>query len=159
LSGEKKQSTAASNVPPEVLQEQERTAGQVGTSTTPRTYSGLFDQESPDFNIPWNLTLSYMFSQNQTDPQLKVRSSSVNATLSFNLTEKWKFSAAGSYDFVRKEFAAPSLNIYRDLHCWEMNFSWFPVGFYRGYRLELRIKAPQLQDLKVTKQGSARGIY
>jgi hypothetical protein len=146
-------------VPQEVLQEQERTSGQVGASTTPRTYSGLFDQESPDFNIPWNLTLSYIFSQNQSDPRVKVRSSSVNATLSFNLTEKWKFSTAGSYDFVRKEFAAPSLNIYRDLHCWEMNFSWFPIGFYRGYRLELRIKAPQLQDLKVTKQGSARGTY
>jgi hypothetical protein len=83
----------------------------------------------------------------------------VNATLSFNLTEKWRFSTGGSYDFVRNEFAAPSVNIYRDLHCWEMNFTWFPIGFYRGYRLELRIKAPQLQDLKVTKQGSARGTY
>ena len=40
-----------------------------------------------------------------------------------------------------------------------MNLTWFPIGFYRGYRLELRVKAPQLQDLKVTKQGSARGTY
>jgi hypothetical protein len=40
-----------------------------------------------------------------------------------------------------------------------MNFTWFPVGFYRGYRVEIRLKAPQLQDLKITKQGSARGTY
>ena len=159
LSGEKKQPSSTTNVPQEVFQEQERASGQVGASAEPRTYSGLYEQETPDFNIPWNMTLSYTFSQNQSNPQQKSRSSSVNATLSFNLTEKWRFSTGGSYDFVRNEFAAPSVNIYRDLHCWEMNFTWFPIGFYRGYRLELRIKAPQLQDLKVTKQGSARGTY
>ena len=159
LSGEKKSTPATTNVPSEVTQEQERALGQVASSVQPRTYTGMFEQETPDFNIPWNLMLSYSFSQSQFDPRQKIISSTVNATLSFNLTEKWRFSTGGSYDFVRKEFAAPSVNIYRDLHCWEMNFTWFPTGFYRGYRLELRIKAPQLQDLKVTKQGSARGTY
>jgi lipopolysaccharide assembly outer membrane protein LptD (OstA) len=159
LSGTKKPSSSSTSVPKEVTEEEERASGKVGTSTVPQTYSGLFGEETPDFDIPWNLTLSYTFSQTQSDPRVKFRSSSVNASLSFNLTEKWKFSTAGSYDFVRNEFAAPSVNVYRDLHCWEMNFTWFPIGFYRGYRLELRIKAPQLQDLKVTKQGSARGTY
>jgi hypothetical protein len=40
-----------------------------------------------------------------------------------------------------------------------MNFNWIPKGGYRGFRLEIRVKAPQLQDLKITKQGSARGVY
>jgi hypothetical protein len=159
LSGEKSQSSSSTGVPSNVAQEQQRASGQVAQPAQPRTYSGLFEPESPDFSIPWNLTLSYTFSQSQPNPSVKSRSSSVNASLSFNLTEKWKFTGSGSYDFVQKEFAAPSVTVYRDLHCWEMNFSWFPIGFYRGYRLELRIKAPQLQDLKVTKQGSARGTY
>jgi lipopolysaccharide assembly outer membrane protein LptD (OstA) len=158
LSGEKKKAPSAS-VPPTVTQEQERASGQIGQPTQQRTYTGLFEPETPDFDIPWNLTLGYSFTQSQFDPEQKIHSSSLNASLSFNLTEKWKFTGSGSYDFVRKEFAAPSVTIYRDLHCWEMNFQWFPMGFYRGYRLELRIKAPQLQDLKVTKQGSARGTY
>ena len=158
LSGEKKQTTP-SNVPANVARDQERASGQIGSPAQPRTYTGLFEPETPDFDIPWNLTLGYSFSQSQFDPEVKSRSSSLNASLSFNLTEKWKFTGSGSYDFVQKEFAAPSVTIYRDLHCWEMNFQWFPIGFYRGYRLELRIKAPQLQDLKVTKQGSARGTY
>lgn len=159
LSGEKKKPSSPGSVPPSVEQEQQRVSGQVAQPAQTRTYTGLFEPETPDFNIPWNLTLSYTFSQSQIDPRQKIRSSSVNASLSFNLTEQWRFSASGSYDFVRREFAAPSVNVYRDLHCWEMNFTWFPIGFYRGYRLELRIKAPQLQDLKVTKQGSARGTY
>ena len=106
----------------------------------------------------------------ESDPQLQFFSESDRSTPEvpkffgerftlLNLTEKWRFTSSGSYDFVRKEFAAPSVNIYRDLHCWEMNFTWFPVGFYRGYRVEIRLKAPQLQDLKITKQGSARGTY
>ncbi len=159
LSGEKKQPSSTSGAPPNVTQEQQRASGQVAQPVQPRTFTGLYDTESPDFSIPWNLTLSYTFSQTQSNPSEKSRSSSMNASLSINLTEKWKFTGSGSYDFVRKEFAAPSVTVYRDLHCWEMNFSWFPIGFYRGYRLELRIKAPQLQDLKVTKQGSARGTY
>ena len=160
LSGEKKQKQSpTSGVPENVVKEQERASGQVGPQAPGRSYTGLFEQETPDFSIPWNLTLSYTFSQSQANPQQKYRSSSANASLSFNLTEKWRFTSSGSYDFVRKEFAAPSVNIYRDLHCWEMNFTWFPVGFYRGYRLEIRLKAPQLQDLKITKQGSARSTY
>jgi hypothetical protein len=76
--------------------------------------------------------------------------------LSFSLTKNWKFTVRGSYDFDRKEIAAPQVTIYRDLHCWEMNFTWNPLGFYRGYRFEIRMKAPELQDLKVTKSG---GMY
>ena len=159
LSGEKSQPSSSAGVPPNVVREQERASGQIAQPVQPRTYSGLFEPESPDFSIPWNLTLSYTFSQSQSNPSVKSRSSSANASLSFSLTEKWKITGSGSYDFVQKEFAAPNVTVYRDLHCWEMNFTWFPIGFYRGYRLELRIKAPQLQDLKVTKQGSARGTY
>ena len=159
LSAQKKESTVKSTVPEAVQAEQERVAGQIGQPAQMRTFSGLFEEEAPDFNIPWNLTLGYNFTQSQFDPRQKIRSSSLNASLSFNLTDKWRFSTSGSYDLIRKEFAAPSVNIYRDLHCWEMNVTWFPIGFYRGYRLEIRIKAPQLQDLKITKQGSERGTY
>jgi hypothetical protein len=33
-----------------------------------------------------------------------------------------------------------------------MNFMWNPVGTYSGFRFEIRVKAEQLQDLKLTKQ-------
>jgi hypothetical protein len=81
------------------------------------------------------------------------------ASLGFNLTEAWKFNASTGYDMLNRQVTAPQITIYRDLHCWEMNFSWVPVGQYRNFRVEIRLKAPQLQDLKLTKQGSVRGIY
>jgi hypothetical protein len=73
--------------------------------------------------------------------------------LDFNLTPKWKFSVAGSYDFKANQFSAPQIRISRDLHCWIMNFTWNPVGIFSGYYLEIRVKAPELQDLKITKRG------
>ena len=83
-----------------------------------------------------------------------LHATNLRGDLSFNLTENWKFSANGSYDVTNKQFAAPNINISRDLHCWIMNFSWVPIGNYRNFQFEIRIKASQLQDIKVTKSDS-----
>jgi lipopolysaccharide assembly outer membrane protein LptD (OstA) len=122
-------------------------------------YVGLYEQAEPDFSIPWNLDLTWNFNQNQSDPRVIVRSSAISGTLGFNLTEFWKFTAGASYDLLNKEFAAPQVSVYRDLHCWEMSFNWVPTGQYKNFRLEIRLKAPQLRDVKLSKQDSARNIY
>lgn len=137
---------------------------QQAVATTPfgARASGFFNQfrgEQSDFGTPWNLNVTWDFSQNQNDPTRIFRSSNIRANLSFNLTEYWRVTMNGSYDLINKQVAAPNINVYRDLHCWEMNFNWVPRGLYRGFRLEIRVKAPQLQDLKITKQESVRGIY
>lgn len=117
-----------------------------------RIYKGLYDDRDPDFTIPWDLSLSYNYILDKSLPSNPRSFSNLNGSLNFNLTPNWKFSVTGSYDFDRKEFSAPQVRISRDLHCWLMNFTWNPIGTFRGYRFEIRVKAPQLQDLKVTKQ-------
>lgn len=159
LSGQKKQKAADRGIPENVQKEQERVSGAEAVPAERRIYRGLYEQEEADFSIPWNLSLSYNFSQFQENPAVKTRSSVLSANLTFNLTDAWQIAGSTSYDFVQKQFSAPSINVTRDLHCWTMNFYWLPQGFYSSYRLEIRVKAPQLQDLKVTKQGSQRGFY
>jgi len=44
------------------------------------------------------------------------------------------------------------LNIYRDLHCWELLFNWIPIGFHQSYTLTIRVKAAALRDLKYEKK-------
>jgi lipopolysaccharide assembly outer membrane protein LptD (OstA) len=122
-------------------------------------YRGLYEEEPPDFSIPWNLSLNFNFAQFQENPAMKTRSTNISANLGFNLTENWKFSATGSYDVIQRQFAAPRITIDRDLHCWTMNFSWTPIGQLAGYRFELKVKAPQLQDIKLTKQSRDSGYY
>lgn len=117
-----------------------------------KIYQGLYDERDPDFTIPWDLSLSYNFVLDKSLPTKAQSFSNMSGSLNFNLTPNWKFSVTGSYDFDRKEFSAPQVRISRDFHCWLMNFTWNPIGTFRGYRFEIRVKAPQLQDLKVTKQ-------
>ncbi|MGB5528749.1 MAG: putative LPS assembly protein LptD [Ignavibacteriaceae bacterium] len=115
-------------------------------------YSGIYDEKDPDFTIPWQVSLTYNYNQNRTNPGNPVVFSNLSGSLSFSLSRNWKFDVTGSYDFQSEEFAAPQVRISRDLHCWIMNFTWNPIGTYTGFRFEIRVKAPQLQDLKITKQ-------
>ena len=117
-----------------------------------QNYQGVYSQKEPDFSIPWSLSLSYNYSLNQPTPLSVNRYSNISGSIDFNLTPAWKFTVSGSYDFKEKQFAAPQVRISRDLHCWLLNFTWNPIGLYRGYNLEIRVKAPQLQDLKLTKR-------
>jgi lipopolysaccharide assembly outer membrane protein LptD (OstA) len=114
---------------------------------------GIYNQGDPDFTIPWSMSLGYNYSFSRNNPTSNSQSSNVSASLDFNLTKQWKFSVAGSYDFMANEVSAPQIRISRDLECWLMNFTWNPIGTYSGYYFEIRVKAPQLQDLKVTKRG------
>jgi hypothetical protein len=115
-------------------------------------YQGIYNEQDPDFTIPWSISLTYNYNLNRPTPEQSTSYSNLSGSLSFSLTRNWKFDVTGSYDFERKEFAAPQVRISRDLHCWLMNFTWNPIGTYTGFRFEIRVKAPQLQDLKITKQ-------
>ncbi|MCX6174217.1 MAG: putative LPS assembly protein LptD [Ignavibacteriales bacterium] len=122
-----------------------------------KDYIGLYDEEqSPDLTIPWNLSLSYNYNFSKPTPNQSQSFSNLSADLGFSLTKNWKFTVRGSYDFETKQVSAPQITVYRDLHCWEMNFNWNPLGTYSGFRFEIRLKASELQDIKVTKSG---GLY
>jgi len=118
--------------------------------------SNIYEQPEADFTIPWNLSLNLNYSLTKSTPNNVFKSATVGFRLGFNLTPRWKFNISGSYDFIRKEFTAPSINVSRDMDCWQMSFNWYPLGFYRGFHFELRMKAPQLSDIKITR---TRGIF
>jgi hypothetical protein len=122
-------------------------------------YIGIYSDKPPNFRIPWSVSFNYNYTLSKPTPAEFLKSSNIMGSLSFSLTQKWKLTFTTSYDIFQKQIAAPYITIYRDLHCWEMNFNWIPLGTYRGFRLELRVKAPQLQDVKVTKETNYRGVY
>ena len=57
-----------------------------------------------------------------------------------------------NFDFVRKEWSFTSINIARDLHCWQMSFNWIPFGFMRSYNININVKSALLQDLKLQEE-------
>ncbi|MFI5211500.1 MAG: putative LPS assembly protein LptD, partial [Ignavibacteria bacterium] len=129
------------------------------TSTYGSEYSGIYGDVPVDFSIPWSVTFNYNYTINQSNPAVISKFSNISGNLNFNLTKNWKFTFSTGYDIFLHQFSTPYITIYRDLHCWEMNFNWVPTGIYRGFRFELRIKASQLRDIKVTKQTNFRGVF
>lgn len=104
-----------------------------------------------DFDVPWNFFMNYNLTYNALVDENKITQS-----LSFNgdisLTPKWKVGFTSGYDFVGKELIQTTLNIYRDLHCWEAKFRWVPFGQLKSYSIDINVKAPVLQSLKLTRK-------
>jgi len=117
------------------------------------------DLNEINYDIPVSGSINYNYSQSRPSPSVFSRSSNVNASLNFSISDKWKFTFSTSYDLVNKQISAPYFSLYRDLKSWELLFDWYPAGLYRGFKLIIRIKAPQLQDIKYEKQTNTRGVY
>ncbi|MBQ9418098.1 MAG: LPS-assembly protein LptD [Bacteroidales bacterium] len=112
-----------------------------------------------DFSVPWNISVSYSLSHaaNYVAKEMNMRKETVQSiSLSGNvsLTKNWKISMSTGYDFVNKGMSYTTVDVYRDLHCWEMKFSWVPFGYYRSWFFQINIKADALKDLKYEKRES-----
>lgn len=111
-----------------------------------------------DFSNAWSLNLQYTFRYTKTHNVSQnyfeyKRIQSLGFRGSVNLTKKWKIGATSSFDFDAMRLAPyTSIDIYRDLHCWEMLFNWIPAGQRRSYNLTIRVKSSMLQDLKVERK-------
>ena len=116
-----------------------------------------------DWTTPWSLTLSYNLrhSSNITYAAfMGIATNQVVQTLTLNgdisLSPKWKFTFSTGWDFTNHGLSYTSINIYRDLHCWEMRFNWIPIGNYKSWNFTINVKAQALQDLKITKKKDYR---
>ena len=101
-----------------------------------------------------NLNINYSQTINKGTNLL---SETINTkTLGFSgnlkITDKWKIGLRSGYDFNDKDFSYTSVDIYRDLHCWEMLFNWIPTGYQRSYTLTIRVKTDILKDVKLERK-------
>ena len=109
------------------------------------------DAEYVPFSLPWNLSLGYTFTYSK--PAFTVTTlQSVELSGYLNLTSNWRISFRSGYDFDNKAISFTSIDIHRDLHCWEMAFSWIPTGFRQSYSFRINVKSSVLKDLKLNKK-------
>ena len=125
---------------------------------TPHNYNPiLMTGGYADFSVPWNISVSYTFNYvntfiarelslaHQTTQTLSV---SGNASL----TKNWRIAMSTGYDFVNHGMSYTTVDIQRDLHCWEMKLSWIPFGYYKSWFFQINIKADALRDVKYEKR-------
>ena len=106
-----------------------------------------------DFNVPWNLRVSYTFRYSKPYNESTI-TQTINMSGELNITKKWKISVSTGYDIEAKKMSATTIDIYRDLHCWEMSLHVVPFGQHKSYAFQINVKAAMLQDLKLNKRRS-----
>ena len=112
--------------------------------------------EFTDFNIPWNLTLSYSLNFSRV---LKTdytgfttqTFSSLNFNGDFSLTDKWKLGGTGYYDVTNHSINQLSMFITREMHCWQLAINVTPIGLYRSFNISFSPKNGILRDLKINR--------
>jgi hypothetical protein len=135
------------------------------TTPPPTNLPGMMSPIDPlmpdyvDFNIPWTLSLDYtIFYTARTGTSAASTESNITQNLgvqgTVNFTEKWKVGYMAGYDFTNNNISNASLDIYRDLHCWEMSIGWRPFGQMRGYNVTINARSALLRDLKLSRNRS-----
>jgi hypothetical protein len=119
----------------------------------------LKDRSNAIYEIPISGGINYYYSVNQSNPNNVIKTSNIGFSVNFSLSKKWNFGFRTNYDLINEQLSAPYFSAYRDLNSWEMLFDWYPIGAYRGFKLEIRIKAPDLRDIKIDKQTNNRGAF
>lgn len=116
-----------------------------------------------NWDIPWSLNLNYTFqysnnpryiNYSREDQRKVVQTLALNGQI--NITPKWKFTFTTGWDFTHNDVSFTSINLYRDLHCWEMRFNWVPLGSRKSWNFGINVKASILQDLKLNRKNDWR---
>lgn len=121
--------------------------------------AGYYDYA--DFNVPWSFNINYQLTGSQTyNPTSKHDTFVVNHSFTMSgevqLTDRWKIRVNSGYNFTTKEISLTSIDLHRDLHCWEMHFQTFPFGPRKSFNFTLNVKSSILQDLKVMRRRDFR---
>ncbi|MEZ4947414.1 MAG: putative LPS assembly protein LptD [Cyclobacteriaceae bacterium] len=109
-----------------------------------------------DFSIPWNLRVNYNLAYSKRGRQDSNITQAVRFNGDLSLTEKWKVVFNSGYDLKSKEFTQTTININRDLHCWQVSLGWTPFGAFQSYNFSIGVKSGMLRDLKLDR---TRGFF
>ena len=116
---------------------------------------GGFYDDYVDFDVPWNISISYNLTYSKPSPyKSPTISQIINFSGDLSLTPKWKLTFQSGYDIKNKEVTSTSFSVTRDLHCWEMTFNCMPFGQHQSYNFEIHVRSSLLRDLKLTKRDS-----
>ncbi|MDD4848550.1 MAG: hypothetical protein PHR53_07300, partial [Bacteroidales bacterium] len=129
---------------------------------TPDMYEFYDPELFIDWNVKWSLSFNYSLSYTRALMFKNYEYSKdrrVVQTLGFsgntNITPKWKITFSSGFDFESKKFTYTTIGLYRDLHCWDMSFSWTPFGFNSQWNFSIKIKANMLKDFELKKKKDA----
>lgn len=115
----------------------------------------IYERGYYNFSIPWAINYQYSLSLSRYKFNKK-DTTAITQTLALgldvNITKKWKISVSSGFDISNKSITRTDIAIVRDLHCWQMEFKWTPVGFQKGFYMTIYVTSQQFNWLKLQKQ-------
>lgn len=117
------------------------------------------------FKLPWSISLSYSYSIREDRTKniniKKMRypyslTHSLNVSGNFKIGSRWNMTYSTGYDFTSKEMSMTTLNITRDLHCFNMSCG-LVFGPFTSYNFSIRANSSMLTDALKWDQRSNTG--
>ena len=107
----------------------------------------------------WSARASLNYTLNKANPDNPSKTFWMRGNLNFNPTREWSVGYNYNIDLVRKIITNHSVNIRRDLHCWQFALNWTPSGPGAGYFLLVNVKSLNLRDLKIEERGGKSSLF
>lgn len=118
-------------------------------------YYRLNPHEILDFQIPWkvSLTHSWFTRINSDSTQFVARKRNHTQTIAVNadanFTKRWKVGINTNYDIVNQKLVQTRVTLDRNMHCWQLGFSWIPAGINQSFMLRLNATSALFKDAKL----------
>ena len=126
--------------------------------------AGLPSKKGKYESKPWSGAVDYGFSFSSTRVGKNTfRDEYTHYAIfsaSINPSRKWNLQYSSQYSFEEGQFTTHSLQFYRDLHCWKLDFTWRPTGALPGWNFtiyvldlpDIRLSASNTQDVVSTAE-------
>lgn len=118
------------------------------------------------FNIPWSFSVSYGVSMREnTSAKINERTmrypykltQNMNFSGNIKISNKWNMNFSSGWDFDDKRLTTTTMNISRDLHCFNMSCG-VVLSPYTSYNFSIRANSAMLADaLKYDQRSSSGG--
>lgn len=128
--------------------------------------TGLDEDGYMRFTLPWSFSISYGITMSEDrSAQINVKSmrypykfiQNLNFSGNVKLSSNWNVNFSSGYDFTNHAISMTTVNISRDMHCFNMSCG-LVFGTFTSYHISLRANASTLTDvLKYDKRSSYSG--
>ncbi|MDR0517458.1 MAG: hypothetical protein LBH25_10490 [Fibromonadaceae bacterium] len=114
--------------------------------------AGLPSKNDKYESLAWNASVDYNFnfSSDRVSRYLfkDIYRHYAMFSASISPSRKWNLKYSSQYSFEEGQFTSHSLQFYRELHCWKMDFSWRPAGAAPGWSFTIYVS--DLPDISLS---------
>ena len=143
--------------------EMDETENRKGVEKDNSSKEGLDEDGYMIFNIPWSFSISYGITMTEDRSRnINVKNMrypykfvhNLNFSGNVKLSSNWNVNFTSGWDFTTKELTMTTVNISRDMHCFNISAG-FVFGPFTSYHVTMRANASTLTDaLKYDKKSS-----